>query len=44
MLHELFATYTGLLTLAVIVFMLGIFVYTYRMFLKNEVEELELKK
>ena len=41
MLHELFATYTGLLALAVIVFMLGMFVYIYRMFLKNEAEELK---
>jgi hypothetical protein len=27
MLHELFGTYTGLLTVAVIVFMLGMFVF-----------------
>jgi hypothetical protein len=41
MLHELFGTYTGLLTVAVIVFMLGMFVFFYRMFLKNEAEELK---
>lgn len=40
MLHELFGTFTGLLTLAEIIFMLGMFVFLYRMFLKNEAEEL----
>ena len=41
MLHELFGTFTGLLTVAVIGFMLGMFVFIYRMFLKNEAEELK---
>jgi len=41
MLHELFGTYTGLLTVAVIAFMLGMFVFIYRMFLKNEAKELQ---
>jgi len=41
MLHELFGTYTGLLSVVVIAFMLGMFVFFYRMFLKNEAEELK---
>jgi hypothetical protein len=39
MLHELIGTYTGLLTVAVIVFTLGMFVFFYRMIFKNEAEE-----
>lgn len=41
MLQELFGTYTGLLSVVVIAFMLGMFVFFYRMFLKNEAEELK---
>ena len=32
MLHVLIGTYTGLLTVAVIVFILGMFVFFYKMF------------
>lgn len=41
MLQELFGTYVGLLTLGVIIFMLGMFVFIYRLFLKNEAKELK---
>lgn len=43
MLNELFGTFTGWLTLGVIIFMLGMFVFIYRFFLKNEAKELENK-
>lgn len=41
MLQELFGTYVGLLTLGIIIFMLGMFVFIYRFFLKNEAKELK---
>jgi len=41
MFRELFTTYTGLLSLAIIVFMLGMFGFIYRFFLKNEADELK---
>jgi hypothetical protein len=41
MFHELFMTYTGLLSLVIIVFMLGMFGFFYRFFLKNEANELK---
>ncbi|MFM9835050.1 MAG: DUF3149 domain-containing protein [Methylophilaceae bacterium] len=41
MFRELFFTYTGLLSLATIIFMLLMFGFFYQLFLKNEASELK---
>ena len=41
MFRELFMTYTGLLSLGVIFFILGMVVFFIKFFLKNEADELK---